>query len=378
MESTLTELEKFWVMAMSVWHTGVFGRDLGDIFVAVLIFGAFYVLRSLCTRFVLYLVHRASEKRSVHLNGGFSQAVVEPLKFLFFILGFFFATHYLGFEGVSAVIVENISRSLIAFAIFWTLYNAVTPIGGLFHRVDSILTPEIVSWIITGAKVAVVLIGGATVLQIWGIQVAPIIAGLGLFGVAVALGAQDLFKNLIGGLSVLVERRFHIGDWIAVDGVVEGIVERIGFRSTLIRRFDKAPVYVPNQQLSDNAVTNFTAMTYRRVYWTIGVEYRTTHDQLIQIRDEITKWIDENEAFVPHDDASRTVRIDSFGASSIDIVLICFTQARDYVGWMEHKENLALAVKKIVEGAGTGFAFPSTSLYVESMPSSFGGFDKQD
>ena len=78
--------------------------------------------------------------------------------------------------------------------------------------------------------------GAAAVLELWGIKIGPIIAGLGLFGVAVALGAQDLFKNLISGILVLVEKRFKVGDWIYVEGVIEGIVESIGFRSTVVRR----------------------------------------------------------------------------------------------------------------------------------------------
>ena len=78
------------------------------------------------------------------------------------------------------------------------------------------------------------------VLELWGIKIGPIIAGLGLFGVAVALGAQDLFKNLISGILVLVERRFQVGDWIFVEDVIEGTVESIGFRSTVVRRFDKS------------------------------------------------------------------------------------------------------------------------------------------
>lgn len=368
MEGTITGLSQFWAMALSVWHTGVFGRDVGDVIVALLIFALFYVLRALCSRLVVYYVHRWAQKGHIHINGGLGDAVAKPLQFLFLILGFFFATRYLGFEGLSAEIVDNISRSLIAIAIFWTIYNAIMPLGTIFRRLDHVLPQEIIEWMITGAKIAVALVGGATVLQIWGIQVAPVIAGLGLFGVAVALGAQDLFKNLIGGLSVLIERRFRIGDWINVEGVVEGTVERIGFRSTLIRRFDKAPVYVPNQNLSDNAVINFTAMTFRRIAWVIGIEYRASSDQLRQIRDGIDAHIAGNPAFVASEKASRTVRIDSFGPSSIDIVVTCFTHATDYAGWMEVKEGLAFAIKQIVEEAGAGFAFPSRSIYVETMP----------
>ena len=119
-------------------------------------------------------------------------------------------------------------------------------------------------WLVKAVKAVLFFIGVATVLDVWGIKIGPIIAGFGLFGVAVALGAQDLFKNLISGILILGERRFMRGDWIKVDGVVEGTVENIGFRSTLVRRFDLAPVYVPNAKLSDGSVTNFSKMTFRR------------------------------------------------------------------------------------------------------------------
>jgi len=198
--------------------------------------------------------------------------------------------------------------------------------------------------------------------------VGPILAGLGLFGVAVALGAQDLFKNLIAGILIIAERRFNKGDWIRVDGVVEGTVEKIGFRSTMVRRFDKAPVYVPNASLSDNAVTNFTAMTHRRIYWHIGVEYRTTLEQLKTIRDKIEAYILDSQEFARPEDVATFVRIDRFSESSIDIMLYCFTNTTVWGEWLEIKERLAYAIKEIVEDAGAGFAFPSRSLYVETVP----------
>ena len=117
-----------------------------------------------------------------------------------------------------------------------------------------------------------------------------------LIGVAVALGAQDLFKNLISGFLIIAEKRFNIGDWIKVEGVVEGTVEAIGFRSTFVRRFDKAPVYIPNAKLSDNSLINFSSMSHRRIYWRIGVQYRTTIEMLREIRDNIENYIIEMRA----------------------------------------------------------------------------------
>jgi MscS family membrane protein len=259
-------------------------------------------------------------------------------------------------------------RTVITVAIFWALYNMIKPLSGLLRRLEGVLTAEMLTWLITGIRWGIVFLGGATILQLWGIQVGPILAGLGLFGVAVALGAQDLFRNLIGGLCVLIEKRFKVGDWIMVDNVVEGTVEHIGFRSTKVRRFDQAPVFVPNQKLSDNAVTNFSRMTYRRIFWKIGLEYKITLEQLKAIREKIETYLKTNEAFVQPPAASMFVRVDAFNASSIDLMLYTFTHTIVWGDWLVHKEKLAYEVKQIVEGEGASFAFPSQSIYIEKHP----------
>ena len=211
----------------------------------------------------------------------------------------------------------------------------------------------------------VILTGLATVLQIWGIQIGPIIAGFGLFGVAVALGAQDLFKNLLGGISILVERRFALGDWVEVDGVVSGTIEQIGFRSTRVRRFDLVPVIVPNNMFADHALVNYSQMTHRRIYWKVGLEYRTTSIQLRRVRDQILKWLKDDDAFLSGPKPPCFVYVDSFNDSSIDLIIYCFTVETDWETWLAHKERLAISIKEIVENAGASFAFPSVSIYQE-------------
>ena len=368
MENVPAQFAELWSITLEVWNSGFGGYSVGDALIALGIFLFFYLLRGLFSRFIFSVVDRWVKNTPNHWDDKLHAALAEPLRFVFVIIGVFFALDYLDLGGTAAVVASNVLRSLIAIAIFWGIHNALTPISDLLRELERVLTEEMLDWLVTGAKWGVIAIGAATVLQIWGVQVAPIIAGLGLFGVAVALGAQDLFKNLIGGLSILVEKRFRKGDWILVDTVVEGTVEHIGFRSTMVRRFDKAPVFVPNQKLSDAAVTNFSDMTYRRIFWKIGVEYRTSLDQLKEIRDKIEAYLREHEAFVGPAEAPLFVRIDSFGASSIDILLYTFTHTTVWGEWLELKEELAFKVKEIVEGAGTGFAFPSQSLYVEKWP----------
>ena len=212
-------------------------------------------------------------------------------------------------------------------------------------------------------KILIFILGLAAVLELWGIKIGPIIAGLGLFGVAVALGAQDLFKNLISGILVLVEKRFKIGDWIAVEGIIEGTVENIGFRSTSIRKFDKSLAIIPNFQFAENAVVNVSETSNWRIRWIITLQYDSTIDQLKKVREEIENYINSSNDF--NQSAGVAVRIEKFSDSSIDILVRCFTNSNSWSNSLEVKERLAIEIKQIVEKNGASFAFPSQSIYIE-------------
>jgi MscS family membrane protein len=364
----VSSFRDFWDLVVEVWQQGVFGIQIADTLVALVIFGAFMLVRNLFTRIVLNTLNRATERTHTDIDDRVLDALREPIRFVPVVMGVFFATNALDVGDDAAAFFYNVNRSLVAFTIFWALYRLSAPVGHVLLKARSFFTDAMVGWTVKAAKVVFVLLGAATVLELWGIAVGPIVAGLGLFGVAVALGAQDLFKNLIAGLFVIGERRFNVGDWILVDGVVEGTVLQVGFRTTTVRRFDRAPVYVPNSRLADNAVTNFSRMTHRRIRWIIGVEYRTSIEQLREIRDRIERFVHDSDEFASPSEVATFVRIDGFSDSSIDILLYCFTNTTVWGEWLEIKERLAYEVKRIVTEAGTGFAFPSRSLYLESLP----------
>lgn len=364
---TIESFNDFLKLVKEVWGNGLYGVDIGQIVTAIGILALFLILRNLITRFFVNRIKNLAKKTKTELDDTVIEAVEEPIRFIPVLLGIFFATSSLDLDTQSSEFASNINRSLIAFVIFWALYRASDPVSDLLKAADRFLTTSMIDWLSKAIRIAFALIGGATILEIWGIQVGPLIAGLGLFGVAVALGAQDLFKNLIAGLFVIGEKRFHPGDWILVKGVVEGTVEHIGFRTTTIRRFDKAPVYVPNAALADSAVTNFSRMTFRRIKWLIGLEYGSSAEQLEAVRAGIEKYLAENTAFARPDDTATFVRIDRFSDSSIDILLYCFTNTTDWLEWLAIKEQLLLEIKRIVASAGTSFAFPSRTLYLEAL-----------
>ena len=359
-------MQQFFDLVSDVWRAGSYGFSLADLLLALTVFLVFAVLRGLFTRFVLTFLERLTRRTKTEIDDMLREALERPVKFFFLILGVFFALEVLPLSGLAAELADKVMRSLIAVGIFWSFYAASAPLAVGLKRVEDILSPEIVGWLLTLLRWGVVLTGAATILQIWGIQIAPIIAGFGLFGVAVALGAQDLFKNLLGGVSILIERRFKLGDWIEVEGVVEGNIEQIGFRSTRVRRFDEVPVVVPNNMFSDHALVNYSNMTRRRIKWIIGLEYRTSAAQLGEIRQGILDWLDDDPRFVTQiHEVPNQVNIDKFNDSSIDMLVYCFTETTQWYDWLAAKHDLALAIKQIVEDAGAGFAFPSRSIYME-------------
>ena len=213
----------------------------------------------------------------------------------------------------------------------------------------------------------IIFLGVVAVLEVWGIKIGPVIAGLGLFGVAVALGAQDLFKNLISGIMILLEKRFHIGDVINVPGHTEGTVEHIGFRSTLIRKFDSTPMTIPNYIFAEAPILNYSNRVNRRISWFIGLEYSSSLDQIKSFNMNISKYINDSDDFIVNDLYKSFVRLDKFNDSSIDILVYCFASTNDWDTFLVIKEKLALKIKSEVEKQGLNFAFPSSSIYIEKQ-----------
>ena len=358
-------LENFKNLFIEIWQQGIAGINFTQIGVGIVIFLLFLLLRGLISNFILKRLQNYVEKKTNKFDDALVKASTGPIKFLPIVLGIFVASSYMEFDGKMLVFVDNINRSLITILIFWLIHQIVEPLTYLIRRVEELLSKDLLNWVVKANKILIIFFGFAATLDIWGIKIAPIIAGLGLFGVAVALGAQDLFKNLISGVLVLVEKRFKIGDWIYVEGITEGIVERIGFRSTVIRKFDKSIATIPNSSFAENAVVNISETTNWRISWIITLQYNSTIDQLKNIRDQIEKYIENNTDFKIGDDTEHAVRIDKFSDSSIDLYVRCFTKTNEWGEWLKVKERLAVEVKKIVESNGASFAFPSTSIYVE-------------
>ncbi len=354
----MDRVNDFWTQALDVWNHGLLGTTVGDILIAILIVVLAVVARRLFSRVVVANLRRVTARTQNRFDDVVLEAIAPPLRLVPVILGLYLAFRFLDPSPQYWVTLELIVRSLVAFTIFWAIYRAIMPLSRAIQPLQDVLGAATVDWVVKAVRLVIAFIGAAIVLEMWGIQVGPLLAGLGLFGVAVALGAQDLFKNLIAGMAILSEKRFAKGDTVSVDGL-EGTVETIGFRSTSIRRGDKAPVFLPNSKLADGAVANLSRFTARHINWKISLDHRATVAQLRAVRQEIEEYIKGNDAF-SHDGIA--VRIDSLTTSSIDMTVQCFTTTPDAGEWQLAKEELALRIKEIVEEEGTTFASPTQAL----------------
>ncbi len=367
-------LSSFWADVVRVWNTGVFGADLGAVFLGLVILTAFVFGRGAFTRLIVGSLRRLAQRTSTDVDDMFLAAVEKPLRFVFIVIGLSVAVQVAGLDGQRLAWIGMLLRSLIAFTIFWAVYNVVGPlsfvINRLLMRIQATATAReaLRSFFLRLLRIVIIALGAAAVLQEWGFNVAAVLGGLGLVGMAVALAAKDIVSNLFSGMMIFLNRIFETGNWIKTPSV-EGVVEHVGLMTTQIRQFDKALVTVANRQLTEEPITNYARMTNRRIYWKIGLEYRTTQEQLRQVVAGIRDYVQSNEAFeTDPKKVSTFVVVDAFAGSSIDVMLYCFTKTTNWGEWLAIKEALALEIKEIVESNGAGFAFPSTSLYVEQLP----------
>lgn len=355
----MQSIENMWETAKAFWSQTFLGVPLIKYFEIIISVLIILIIGRIIVAIILKYLKAFSERGENDFDKRIYEALKRPLIFMVYVTAIYFLFDHLNWGGKLHAITDNILNSLITLLFFWFLFNLVKPLDFLFRRWEVRLSRPIVEWIIRLWRMLLIFTAAATILQIWGIQIGPIIAGLGLFSVALALGAQDLFKNLIAGIVILVERRFNIGDRVA-GGSVDGVVEHIGFRSTRIRTLDKIPVYVPNTTFSDQALINYAGQTNRKFEWRVGLVYGTGVEQLRKIKQDILDYMRRAGDFTDF-----KVYVESFGDSAINIYINTLINDADYTHFMTAKENLIFKIMEVVAGNKSDFAFPSQTLYVE-------------
>ncbi len=362
-------MNEFLKIFSDVWQEGLLGIGVTEMLVSIGIMLTAIMTRSFFVNRVIKWLDKLTEGTESSVDDVLLDSLEKPLGYVPIVIGLYLLTVYLPISGSLGDFGAQLVRSLVAFTIFSALINSVTPLFSILSN-GTWLTASMSMWLERAIRVILWVICLAIILDVFGIQIGPLVAGLGLFSVAVALGAQDLFKNLIAGILIIGENRFQPGDRIEVTGELHGVVEQIGFRSTMIRLFNTAPMVIPNKDLSDVKVINHGNIIYRRLNWTINLLYSTTVEELKKICEQIESYIQKSKEFEENPSQAAFAKAAEFGASSIDVRILCYTRPSNLVEFSTTKENLMHEIMRIVRENGSDFAYPSTSVYVESTPDS--------
>lgn len=338
-----------------------------------------FVLRKLFIQYVLAYIRRLGNIESEEENdvkASLLQSLTGPLGIVFVILGLYCVSAILSLPYDVKNFLDHTFKTLVLLTVFLTFYRILEPLSFLFDKLSGALGTnlyhEMKGFIVTFLKAIIVIVGALSILQGWGVNVAAFLAGLGLVGMAVALAAQDTMKNLFGSLAVLIDQTFKKGDWIQTPDI-EGIVESVGLRTTIIRRFDKALVTIPNAALANAAVVNYSKMTQRRIVWKIALIYQTSSHQLENIVKRMRLYL-ENHLEIETDPKKTTtlIYLDQFEDSAITVFCYFFTKTTKWPEYMRIKEECLLAFKNIIQEEGAEISSSRHSIYLTNLEDSMG------
>jgi MscS family membrane protein len=206
------------------------------------------------------------------------ETILRPLGLMAMALMWWFGLGALGLPDGALVVLSVAVKMLVSISTVWSAFRLVDMVYVLMlsramrteNKFDDLLVPMVSK----SLKVFVVVVGAIFTADNLNIDVTSLLAGLGLGGLAFALAAKDLLGNFFGSLTILLDRPFHIGDWVII-GDVEGSVEEVGFRSTRIRTFYNSLVTLPNSNLTTTTIDNMGARRYRRMKAMLGLTYQT-------------------------------------------------------------------------------------------------------
>ncbi|CAH0536297.1 mechanosensitive ion channel family protein [Vibrio marisflavi] len=207
------------------------------------------------------------------------------------------------------------------------------------------------------------VIGALTIMQSFGLSLSGLLTFGGVGGLIVGLAAKDLLANFFGGLMIYFDRPFKVGDWIrSPDRQIEGTVERIGWRMTIVRTFDKRPLYVPNSVFSSIVVENPSRMLNRRIYENIGIRYEDSA-HVANVVSGIKSMLEKH----PDIDTNQTliVNFNQFGPSTLDIMIYTFTKTVNWIRFHEVKQDVMLKVLDVVHENGADIAFPTQTIKLD-------------
>ena len=359
MESIQTILEQtFLGITLELWVTA-----LGILIVSWIVKKIFGVIYD-------KVLHSISAKTKNAYDDLIITSLQKPAEFLIFIGGLFLALETLqlpvkpiNLQALSGAII----RVLVTIAITWAMFNLVSIFERFMQRwserSESTLDDNLVGMLRKVLRGMIIFLAILMAIQNLGYSISGLLASLGIGGIAIAMASKDSIANVFGSLMIIFDKPFKSGDWV-VAGSIEGTIEEVGFRSTKIRTFAKTLITVPNNKIANMAIDNFSRMPKRRIKLNLGITYDANSEQVRTAVEKIRELLRTHPAI---DQEFFLVNFTDFGASSLDIMVYCFTTTTIWGEYLDARQDLCLQIMDIIETMGLELAFPSQTLYLQDQ-----------
>ena len=314
-----------------------------------------------------------SKKTATDFDDIILKSIQKPLTYLIILVSLILISEALNslFQIFEFFDTSKVIYLLIVILISWTLlrilngyYSNKSFLRNLKESDDPMVVEQTYEITIRIFKIIVIIITALTLMQEFGLSISGLLAFGGVGGLVIGLAAKDLLSNFFGGLMIFLDRPFKVGEFIkSPDRNIEGIVESIGWRLTVVRTFSKNVLYIPNSAFANIVVENATRMTNRRINQIIGLRY----DDL----DKIPKIVDDVRIYLEsHNDIDQsnkpTVYFQSFSASSCDFFIRAFTNTKDWREFLKIKEQVLYKVSEIINNHNAAIAFPTMTIEMDS------------
>jgi MscS family membrane protein len=274
----------------------------------------------------------------------------------------------LGLSAPAEKLLDALVSAGAVIVVFWALWRSVNVVADVLRTLPwAAGSPSARNLLSIGANLAkgvIAAAGAVAVLSAFGYPVATLLAGLGIGGLAFAFGAQKTVENLFGSIALAVDQPFRVGDFVKVEDFV-GTVEDIGLRSTRFRTLDRTLITIPNGSLSGQRLESYSARDRMRLATTIGIEYGTTHAQMEEVLAGFERTLREHPKIWPE---AMVVRFKEFGASSLDIEIMAWFEVPAWSDFQLCRQEVLLRFMRVVEEAGTAFAFPTRTVHLVNEP----------
>ncbi|MDH3634274.1 MAG: mechanosensitive ion channel family protein [Gammaproteobacteria bacterium] len=341
-----------WIERESIWIVQVF------IVVLITAVVSFFAKR------LLARIHKKLYRTPTRWDEIVFGAMMRPVTWIIWLAGLDIAVEIIYAETQSTIFTysDSVRDVGVLVCITWFVLGIIRGAEQEFGQESDRVDKHTVLAIGKLVRLAVIITAALVILQTLGFSVSGVLAMGGIGGIAVGFAAKDLLANFFGGLIIYFDRPFVIGDWIrSPDRDIEGTVENIGWRVTMIRDFQSRPLYVPNSVFTTIIVENPSRMANRRIYETIGLRYSdlTSMDKVVAEVEAMLRSHDEIDS-----DKTLMVNFNEFSDSSVDFFIYCFTRTTLWGKFHQVKQDVMLRIADIVEANNAEIAFPTSTIHI--------------